>query len=146
MIPQQVIKDQQVTRLDEALRNVSGVTFAGNNDNRGIRFSLRGFGAQAYSGSVPVLRDGFRVYGSQGFPELSNLERVEVLKDPASILYGEIDLNNSDESGKTNFGGSDTINIFNPVYGSEPWHIIWNFHYLSRYCCQGQWRRYCCRH
>ncbi|MEH2161242.1 MAG: TonB-dependent siderophore receptor [Nostoc sp.] len=91
VIPQQVIKDQQATRLDEALRNVSGVTFAGNNDNRGIRFSLRGFGAQAYSGSVPVLRDGFRVYGSQGFPELSNLERVEVLKGPASILYGEID-------------------------------------------------------
>lgn len=91
VIPQQVIKDQQITRLDEALRNVSGVTFAGNNDNRGIRFSLRGFGAQAYSASVPVLRDGFRVYGSQGFPELSNLERVEVLKGPASILYGEID-------------------------------------------------------
>ncbi len=91
VIPQQVIKDQQITRLDEALRNVSGVTFAGNNDNRGIRFSLRGFGAQAYSGSVPVLRDGFRVYGSQGFPEISNLERVEVLKGPASILYGDID-------------------------------------------------------
>ena len=91
VIPQQVIKDQQITRLDEALRNVSGVTFAGNNDNRGIRFSLRGFGAQAYSGSAPVLRDGFRVYGVQGFPELSNLERVEVLKGPASILYGEID-------------------------------------------------------
>ncbi|WP_334892725.1 TonB-dependent siderophore receptor [Nostoc sp.] len=91
VIPQQVIKDQQITRLDEALRNVSGVTFAGNNDNRGIRFSLRGFGAQAYSGSAPVLRDGFRVYGVQGFPEISNLERVEVLKGPASILYGEID-------------------------------------------------------
>ncbi|WP_375512473.1 TonB-dependent receptor plug domain-containing protein [uncultured Nostoc sp.] len=91
VIPQQVIKDQQITRLDEALRNVSGVTFAVNNDNRGIRFSLRGFGAQAYSGSVPVLRDGFRVYGVQGFPEFSNLERVEVLKGPASILYGEID-------------------------------------------------------
>ncbi|MEH2061966.1 MAG: Plug domain-containing protein [Nostoc sp.] len=26
VIPQQVIKDQQITRLDEALRNVSGVT------------------------------------------------------------------------------------------------------------------------
>jgi iron complex outermembrane receptor protein len=37
------------------------------------------------------LRDGFRRYGFfENFPEVANLERIEVLKGPASILYGEI--------------------------------------------------------
>lgn len=85
VVPQEVIRDQQVTRLDEALRNVSGVTFGGDVQSRGEEFSIRGFN------NVPILRDGFRRYGSfESFPEVANLERVEVLKGPASILYGEI--------------------------------------------------------
>lgn len=37
------------------------------------------------------MRDGLRRYSAFGsFPEVANLERVEVLKGPASILYGEI--------------------------------------------------------
>ncbi|MEG4586791.1 TonB-dependent receptor [Microcoleus sp. MOSTC5] len=85
VVPQEVIEDQQVTRLDEALRNVSGVTVGGNLTGRGTTFGLRGFG------DAPVLRDGFRRYGNyQSFPEIANLDRVEVLKGPASILFGEI--------------------------------------------------------
>lgn len=85
VVPQQVIRDQQLTRLDEVLRNVSGVTFSGDAQSRGEEFSIRGFD------NVPILRDGFRRYGSfETFPEVANLEQVEVLKGPASILYGEI--------------------------------------------------------
>ncbi len=85
VIPQEVIRDQQLTRLDEVLRNVSGVTFGGDVQSRGEEFNIRGFD------NVPILRDGFRRYGSfESFPEVANLERVEVLKGPASILYGEI--------------------------------------------------------
>jgi len=85
VVPEQVIEDQQVIRLEEALRNVSGVTFSGDVGGRGREFNIRGFE------DAPVLRDGFRRYGSfQSFPEVANLERVEVLKGPASILYGEI--------------------------------------------------------
>ncbi|OCQ95958.1 ferrichrome-iron receptor [Oscillatoriales cyanobacterium USR001] len=85
VIPQEVIKDQQITRLEEALSNVSGVTFRGVVGGRGTEFDIRGFS------NAPVLRDGFRRYGSfQSFPEVANLDRVEVLKGPASILYGEI--------------------------------------------------------
>lgn len=92
VIPPQVIRDQQVVRVEEAVRNVSGVTFGGTSEGRGVEFSLRGFD------EVPILRDGFRVYGlgegvlgiPEGFTETANLERVEVLKGPASILYGEV--------------------------------------------------------
>jgi iron complex outermembrane receptor protein len=34
------------------------VTFLGNNDGRGLNFAIRGFD------NAPVLRDGFRLYGS----------------------------------------------------------------------------------
>ncbi|HLO49243.1 MAG TPA: TonB-dependent receptor plug domain-containing protein, partial [Kamptonema sp.] len=85
VVPQEVIEDQQVTRLDEALRNVSGVNVGQSFTGRGTTFGLRGFD------NAPVLRDGFRRYGNyQSFPEVANLDRVEVLKGPASILYGEI--------------------------------------------------------
>ena len=40
---------------------------------------------------MPVLRDGFRQFGAGGtFPETANLEQIEVLRGPSSILYGEI--------------------------------------------------------
>ncbi|MEG3976720.1 TonB-dependent siderophore receptor, partial [Microcoleus sp. herbarium8] len=85
VVPQEVIKDQQVVRLEEVLRNVSGVTLGGNVTGRATRIGIRGFD------NAPILRDGFRQYGSfESFPEVANLDRVEVLKGPASILYGEI--------------------------------------------------------
>ncbi|MBW4624265.1 MAG: TonB-dependent siderophore receptor [Brasilonema octagenarum HA4186-MV1] len=87
VVPQEIIRDQQVTRTEEALRNVSGVTYQGSSNNRsGADFSIRGFT------DAPILRDGFRRYGVVQAPlEVANLERIEVLKGPASILYGAIE-------------------------------------------------------
>jgi len=91
VVPQDVLRDQQVIRLEDALTNISGVISAGNNGGREAAFSIRGFGNQ-FSSSVPTLRDGYRLYGSfQGISEIGILDRVEVLKGPASILYGEIE-------------------------------------------------------
>ncbi|MEM8611844.1 MAG: TonB-dependent siderophore receptor [Cyanobacteria bacterium P01_H01_bin.105] len=88
VIPREVLEDQQVIRLNDALRNVSGVV-AGSNDPRGQRFNIRGFD------SASVLRDGFRLTnggnGNSGFPELVNIEQIEVLKGPAAILFGNVE-------------------------------------------------------
>ncbi|MEM1426300.1 MAG: TonB-dependent siderophore receptor [Cyanobacteria bacterium P01_H01_bin.130] len=87
VVPQQVWEDQGATGLNDALRNVSGV-FQASNDPRGQTFSARGFVG------APVLRDGFRALnntGNSGFSELSNIERIEVLKGPASILVGSVE-------------------------------------------------------
>ena len=88
VIPQEVLEDQQVIRLNDALRNVSGIV-AGSNDPRGQRFNIRGFDSSS------VLRDGFRLTngssGNSGFPELANIEQIEVLKGPAAILFGSVE-------------------------------------------------------
>ncbi|WP_298911056.1 TonB-dependent receptor [uncultured Nostoc sp.] len=84
VVPQQVIKDQQVIRASEALRNVSGVQRSipggGSND----RYTIRGFDQSVN------LRDGFRD-SNAGLVETANLERIEVLKGPASVLYGNVE-------------------------------------------------------
>jgi iron complex outermembrane recepter protein len=86
IIPQRIIKDQQITGIEEVVDNVSGVTFLGDNDGRGLNFAIRGFD------NAPVLRDGFRLYGSDySEPEVANLEQIEILKGPASILYGQVE-------------------------------------------------------
>jgi iron complex outermembrane recepter protein len=84
VVPRRVLVDQQAIRLDEAVRNASGVyrdnTFAGALD----RFNIRGFI------TTDFLRDGFRE--SQGeIRETAEIEQVEVLKGPASILYGRLE-------------------------------------------------------
>ncbi|MEO1006766.1 MAG: TonB-dependent receptor plug domain-containing protein, partial [Cyanobacteria bacterium J06638_38] len=85
IIPREVLQDQQVIRLDEALRNVSGVTFGGTDLGRDLDFSIRGFD------DATILRNGFRQFDAGGtFPETANLKQIEVLKGPAAVLFGEI--------------------------------------------------------
>ncbi|MEM7061897.1 MAG: TonB-dependent siderophore receptor [Cyanobacteria bacterium P01_B01_bin.77] len=55
-------------------------------DPRGIRFNVRGFN------DTTVLRDGFRLTDNNLFPqEIAGLEQIEVLKGPASIVFGAVE-------------------------------------------------------
>ncbi len=80
------IRDQGAQSVTEALRSVAGVD-AGQYGRRGQDdFTIRGFTQSEF-----VLRDGMRMFLDQawGQTEVFGLERIEVLKGPASVLYGQ---------------------------------------------------------
>jgi iron complex outermembrane receptor protein len=86
IVPQQVIEDQNVNRLDEILRNTSGVASGDSFANTTERLVIRGFAQDT------ILRDGFSQSSFlRGFGNVDRLERVEVLKGPASVLYGNLE-------------------------------------------------------
>ncbi|MEK1941629.1 MAG: TonB-dependent receptor [Pseudomonas sp.] len=86
VVPQQVLQDQQPRNLDDALVNVSGITQANTLGSTMDAVMKRGFGDNR-DGSI--LRDGMRTIQGRNFT--ANVERVEVLKGPASMLYGILD-------------------------------------------------------
>lgn len=77
------LQDQQVRSLDEALQHVSGITQGSTRAGTQDAFVRRGFSAESTGG---VLRDGVRSMQARNFS--ATTEQVEVLKGPASTLYG----------------------------------------------------------
>jgi iron complex outermembrane recepter protein len=84
VIPQEIIKDQGAIRIDEAVRNVSGVNFSQNSGGRDSLFNVRGFEANQYKNGF--LEDFF---STRTETEIANIERIEILKGPASVLFGQ---------------------------------------------------------
>lgn len=87
VLPQRVLEDQQVNRLSEALRNVSGVSVGDSFGDSLDRINIRGFQSDV------LLENGFRrgSFSSRGISDTELIERVEVLKGPASVLYGNLE-------------------------------------------------------
>ncbi|MDE1164976.1 MAG: TonB-dependent receptor [Pseudomonas sp.] len=83
VVPAQVLKDQAPRNLDDALANISGVTQGNTLGSTQDTVMKRGFGDNR-DGSI--MRDGMPLV--QGRSLNATAERVEVLKGPASLLYG----------------------------------------------------------
>ncbi|TGE29536.1 TonB-dependent receptor [Hymenobacter metallicola] len=81
VLPEAVLRDQQVQLLQESIRNLAGITqFGGYND-----FNMRGF--RSTTGNFAF--NGQRLGSSSYTPQPTyNLESVEAIKGPASVLYG----------------------------------------------------------
>lgn len=84
VIDEQLINEQRATTLGDVLKNDASISAAGDSRNR-ERFLLRGF---ALDSSSSFLRDG-KSHWSHYRQPIELLESVEVLKGPASLLYGE---------------------------------------------------------
>lgn len=86
VVPQQVLQDQLVNTLDKALQNVPGVVPFTTNQGLSDGFVIRGFGSNI------TYRDGFFIPdilgGGSSKGATANIERIEVLKGPGSILFG----------------------------------------------------------
>ena len=82
------IQDQNPQNLFDIARYSPGVTYRSNDFNEGnANLAIRGFAVSATPGNVQVLRDGF--HGPSIF-DFTNISRVEVVKGPASFLYGQV--------------------------------------------------------
>jgi iron complex outermembrane receptor protein len=78
-----VLNDQQLFRLDEAFKNVAGISSA----NYYGGFNSRGF----TTGIADVTINGIKgsAYPEGQIPLLGNIESVEVIHGPSAILYGQ---------------------------------------------------------
>lgn len=87
VIPRQVIEDLQAVRVEDALDYAGG--FVRGNNFGGMQlgsFTLRGFSTAEY------FRNGFAANrGVTAMPDAITIERLDVLRGPAALLYGRGD-------------------------------------------------------
>ncbi|WP_041489972.1 TonB-dependent receptor [Burkholderia ambifaria] len=81
VVTAEVMRDQHANSLQDVLKNVAGVGFS-TGDGQRDQVTIRGFSAIADQ-FVDGIRDD-ALY----FRDLSNVDRVEVVKGPAAVLYG----------------------------------------------------------
>jgi catecholate siderophore receptor len=83
VVPQFVMKDEAVTTLRDALRNVPGISLAaGEAGAQGDNLTIRGFTARN-----DIFLDGIRDFGSY-YRDSFNYEQVEALEGPAGVQFG----------------------------------------------------------
>jgi iron complex outermembrane recepter protein len=90
VVSRAVMQDQKTSLVKDVLENVSGVRPNNSLTPTANKFIIRGF-----DNGGRVYRNGLLVLGGYGSAEntfdTANLESVEVLKGPASMLYGRIE-------------------------------------------------------
>jgi catecholate siderophore receptor len=83
VVPQFVMRDQGVSTLKDALRNVPGISLAaGEAGAQGDNLTIRGFTARN-----DIFLDGIRDFGSY-YRDSFNYEQVEALEGPAGVQFG----------------------------------------------------------
>lgn len=83
-----VLKDMGITRLDNALDLVSGVSHMNNYGGLWDAYSFRGFAGDANNVPSGFLVNGFATRGFSGPRDASSVERIDVLKGPTAALFG----------------------------------------------------------
>ncbi|ASG63482.1 TonB-dependent siderophore receptor [Kluyvera genomosp. 3] len=147
-VSDRVLEDQHATSLDEALYNVANVvqtnTLGGTQD----AFTRRGFGANR-DGSI--MTNGLRTVLPRSFNAATS--RVEVLKGPASTLYGILDpgglINVVTKRPERTFsgdisatsssfgGGSGQIDVTGPIEGTQLAYRL-----IGEYQNEDYWRNF----
>ena len=91
ILPGEVIRERGDTTTQEAVTRATGITAAGTPGDGSSALASRGFAGHS---SVMQLYDGTRLYvgaGTMTFPtDTWLLDRVEVMRGPASALYGRV--------------------------------------------------------
>ncbi len=84
VIPETLIRDQESTDLGDVLKYASSITPGDGITDSNDDIYIRGFRRHA------IYVDGFRLSDTTGVKMLpANVERVEILKGPSTLLYGQ---------------------------------------------------------
>lgn len=89
VVPREVIADQAAVRLTDAVTNVSNVVPGGTIQGRSQNYIIRGFSTQVFAVDGVLTSPAFNFYPVTR--DLADAERVEVIKGPASMLFGRGD-------------------------------------------------------
>lgn len=85
IIEKDVLEKQQTQYVSDALRNFNGVYIMGTTGGVQQEIAARGFALS----SSNTFKNGVR-FNNTIMPEMSSLERLEILKGSAAILYGNV--------------------------------------------------------
>ena len=85
VIGNDVIQQQQSIRLSDVVKNANGVYVGSARGGAQESFWSRGYDMTANN----MFKNGFRFNGGS-IPEVSSLEKVEILKGSAALLYGNV--------------------------------------------------------
>ena len=126
IVTHEIIEQQQSKQLSDVLQNVNGLYVTSSRGNSQDSFGGRGF----VFGNDNIFKNGTRI-NSGVFPEVSALERVEVLKGSNAMLYGNTSaggvVNMVTKKPRFNNGGSlgmsigswntykPTVDIYGPI-------------------------------
>ncbi len=135
IINEQVIADQQVNRLSDALKNANGVALGANRGGVNENFYARGYSL----GANNIFKNGIRTNNGASI-EASTLESIEILKGSAALLYGGVSggavINMVTKKPKFNYGGEvsfrtgsydfykPTIDVYGPLSDKVAFRLI----------------------
>ncbi|MBC9929731.1 TonB-dependent receptor [Chitinophaga qingshengii] len=153
IIGHEVLEDQQAQRLSDVVKNVNGVYMASQRAGTQETFNARGYGFS----STNMFKNGTRV-NSGAMPEMSSLERVEILKGSAAILYGNVApgavMNMVTKQPKFNFGGEVSLragsygllkpafDVYGPISSKIAYRVNGTFETADSYRDQVHSKRY----
>ncbi|PJJ68023.1 TonB-dependent siderophore receptor [Chryseobacterium geocarposphaerae] len=144
IVTHEIIEQQQAKQLSDVLQNVNGMYVTSSRGNSQDSFGGRGF----ILGNDNIFKNGARV-NSGVFPEVSSLERVEVLKGANAMLYGNTAaggvINMITKKPKFNFGGTlgmnagswnsykPTVDIYGPLSKNIAFRVNGTYEYAESF-------------
>lgn len=144
IVTHEVIEQQQAKQLSDVIKNVNGIYLTSARGGSQDSFGGRGF----TFGNDNIFKNGARV-NSGVFPEVSGLERVEVLKGANAMLYGNVGpggiINLITKKPKFDFGGmvgfsagswnsyKPTVDIYGPLSKNIAFRVNGAYEYAESF-------------
>ncbi|WP_027387917.1 TonB-dependent siderophore receptor [Chryseobacterium gregarium] len=144
IVTHEIIEQQQAKQLSDVIKNVNGIYLTSARGGSQDSFGGRGF----TFGNDNIFKNGARV-NSGVFPEVTGLERVEVLKGSNAMLYGNVGpggiVNLITKKPKFEFGGAvgfnagswnsykPTVDLYGPLSKSIAFRVNGAYEYAESF-------------